>query len=97
MMPAACTSMQLFVGVDGKQRHDLDSPSFYNLAEVQQVVALCKSLVLEQLLRASQIGVIAAFRQQVLRLRTALRAEKLTDVNVGSVEDFQVNSSLACS
>lgn len=39
---------------------------------------------------ARDIGVIAAFRQQVLKLRLALRAAGLASVNVGSVEDFQV-------
>lgn len=39
---------------------------------------------------AKDIGVIAAFRQQVLKLRLALRAAGLSSVSVGSVEDFQV-------
>lgn len=40
---------------------------------------------------AKDIGVIAAFRQQVLKLRIALRAAGLSNVSVGSVEDFQVS------
>ena len=37
----------------------------------------------------SEIGVIAAFRQQVLRIRKALRSVGLSGINVGSVEDYQ--------
>jgi len=39
---------------------------------------------------ARDIGVIAAFRKQVLKLRLALRQAGMSNVNVGSVEDFQV-------
>ena len=40
------------------------------------------------------IGVITAFRGQVLKIRSALRSVDLGYVNVGSVEDLQVNSSM---
>ncbi len=43
---------------------------------------------------ARDIGVIAAFRKQVLKLRLALRAAGMASINVGSVEDFQVCSLL---
>jgi superfamily I DNA and/or RNA helicase len=46
------------------------------------------------LLRQSDIGVICAFRAQVLLCREALRAVGLSGVNVGSVEDFQVSDRL---
>lgn len=41
-------------------------------------------------MEARNIGVIAAFRRQVLKIRTGLREVGLSAVNVGSVEDFQV-------
>ena len=45
---------------------------------------------------ARDIGVIAAFRKQVLKLRLALRQAGMSNVNVGSVEDFQVSMSGVC-
>lgn len=59
------------------------------------MVDVCKELLsssrisAEDKVQAKDIGVIAAFRQQVLRLRLRLRSEGLSNVNVGSVEDFQ--------
>lgn len=63
--------------------------------QIEKVVEICGDLVRTSSLppgtvSAKDIGVIAAFRQQVLRLRIALRAAGLSNVNVGSVEDFQV-------
>lgn len=40
-------------------------------------------------LRASEIGVMAPWREQVWKLRERLREEKLSSVDVGSVEDYQ--------
>lgn len=40
-------------------------------------------------LNTAEIGVIAAFRRQVLKLRKLLRARGMGNVNVGQVEDFQ--------
>jgi hypothetical protein len=62
------------------------------------VVEVCRDLVQSSSLppgtvAARDIGVIAAFRQQVLKLRLALRAAGLSNVSVGSVEDFQVTFS----
>lgn len=83
-----------FRGVDGQHDHEVDSPSFFNLEEVQAVVDVCSSLVGsamdgESAVSTSDIGVIGAFRSQVLKLRIALRAAGLGGINVGSVEDFQ--------
>jgi len=81
----------LFVGVDGTHQHDLDSPSFFNISEISTVVDLCTKLVTSKTVKVTtaDIGVICAFRAQVLKLRLALRAARLGNINVGSVEDFQ--------
>lgn len=54
--------------------------------------------LVKQLLRSTQVsvatsdvGIVAAFRVQVLRLRRLLRDRGLGNVNVGQVEDFQGN------
>ena len=64
-------------------------------AQIDNVVEVCRDLVNSASLAPGtvapkDIGVIAAFRQQVLKLRLALRAAGLSNVSVGSVEDFQV-------
>lgn len=79
----------MFIAVKGQHEHDLESPSFYNKREIDQVADVCRSLADSKLIKVSEIGVIAAFRKQVLKLRVALRSIGLAGVNVGSVEDFQ--------
>ena len=79
----------LFRGVEGTHNHEIDSPSFYNIDEVTEVVATCSSLVQTLSISSKDIGVIGAFRSQVLKLRLALRKCGLSGINVGSVEDFQ--------
>ena len=61
------------------------------------MVEVCRDLLSTSSLPAGtvvarDIGVIAAFRKQVLKLRLALRAAGMASINVGSVEDFQVCS-----
>ena len=52
----------LFAAVEGKHEHEIDSPSFFNKAEIVKVVEICQYLVQTGLVTTSQIGVIAAFR-----------------------------------
>lgn len=83
----------LTVGVEGQQKHLMDSPSYYNLEEGNKIVSLCVSLLTDANIsgrvKESEIGVIAAFRQQVLLIRDLLRKSNLWSISVGSVEDFQ--------
>jgi len=78
-----------FIAIDGQHAHELDSPSFYNLFEIEAVVQVCLSLVSLKGTNPADIGVIAAFRSQVLKLRMALRHAGLSLVNVGNVMDLQ--------
>ena len=80
----------LFVGIDGLALHEMDSPSFYNDAEIDEVVRVTKAVLKNCVgVDTRDFGVICAFRAQVLRMRVRLRAEGLGAINVGSVEDFQ--------
>lgn len=84
----------LCLGVAGDDSHLVDSPSFWNLAEIEYVCAAITSLIEESRragapLTALDVGVISPYRQQVLRLRRALRAANLGSVSVGSVANFQ--------
>jgi superfamily I DNA and/or RNA helicase len=85
----AISSAVHFVAIDGQHAHEVDSPSFYNLFEIEAVVDICLSLLSTKGVRPEEIGIIAAFRSQVLKLRTALRSAGLSNVNVGSVLDLQ--------
>ena len=73
----------------------MDSPSFFNEEEVMKVVEICQVLAKEKLIPVKEIGVIAAFRRQVLKIRNALRSVGLSNVNVGGVEDFQVSCAFS--
>ena len=55
------------------------------------MVSLCKSLLVstEVKVATQDIGVICAFRSQVLKMRRALRDNNMGGINVGSVEDYQ--------
>jgi hypothetical protein len=65
--------------------------NFFNLGDIDRIVETCQSLLsasttAEPALQASQIGVIAPWREQVWRIRERLRKEKFGDVDVGTVE-----------
>ncbi|KAJ4467007.1 RNA helicase, partial [Lentinula aciculospora] len=82
----------VFHSISGKDNREASSPSFFNIDEVTIVKTLVQKLRSDRTLRISKsdndIGVIAPYHAQVLKLRTALRA--VSDaVKVGSVEEFQ--------
>jgi superfamily I DNA and/or RNA helicase len=82
-----------FVNIDGKDEPVDEHSSFWN----EQEVDIVKSLVIELvstngphgILLPSQISVISPFREQVWRIRLALRKVGLGDVDVGNVEALQ--------
>lgn len=81
----------LFYGVDGQHFHEMDSPSFYNPSELTRIVEVCQQLIGSKNVSVDTraIGVICAFRSQVLKVRKALRDVGLGAIDVGSVEDYQ--------
>ena len=80
----------MFVGVEGLHEHDVDSPSFFNISELFKIRELITDIVHGSAqVQAKEVGVICAFRSQVLRMRVILRESGLSDVNVGSIEDYQ--------
>lgn len=85
----------LFIGVDGQHYHELDSPSFYNINEIVKTVETIKLLLSNKELNIStkDIGIICAFRSQILKMRLAMRDEGFGSINIGSVEDFQGQES----
>ncbi|GAA98489.1 hypothetical protein E5Q_05175 [Mixia osmundae IAM 14324] len=81
----------LFHGVDGEEDWVDEGASWYNVTEVDRVVAYVSSLLgsFKGRLQPSEISVISPFREQVWRVRLALRSRGLSQVDVGNVEALQ--------
>ncbi|KAL8171139.1 hypothetical protein V2J09_022943 [Rumex salicifolius] len=78
----------MFFGIQGMDEREGSNPSWFNRIEASKVVDLIKKL-LERKVSEHDIGIIAPYRQQVLKIRKALETLKLLDVKIGSVEQFQ--------
>uniref|UniRef100_A0AAY5K1W3 RNA helicase n=1 Tax=Esox lucius TaxID=8010 RepID=A0AAY5K1W3_ESOLU len=92
----------VFHGVAGRDEREENSPSFFNVAEVEVLMEYMRKLLQGQGKRGlatispKDIGIIAPYRKQVEKIRKALKIVekefKLTsikDLKVGSVEEFQ--------
>ena len=66
----------------------LGSNSWSNPVEANEIVGIVETLLSEGISTAS-IGIMAAFRGQVILIRRLLREKGLGAVNVGIVEDYQ--------
>eukprot|EP00727_Mastigamoeba_balamuthi_P014090 m51a1_g9303 hypothetical protein (663) ;mRNA; f:68025-73186 len=80
-----------FFHVDGTERRDKDSPSWYNQAEVDVVAQLLHALCTERCVLPSEVGVIAPYLKQVQKLKSVVKNNEglLKGVEVGTVEHFQ--------
>ncbi|KAF8156820.1 RNA helicase [Crassisporium funariophilum] len=80
----------VFHSVSGKDDREASSPSFFNIDEVLQVKTYVQKLKEDRKFRTvdSDIGVIAPYHAQCLKLRNTLRGVA-DGVKVGSVEEFQ--------
>ncbi|XP_030634044.1 putative helicase mov-10-B.1 [Chanos chanos] len=89
----------IFHGAMGKDEREANSPSFFNVTEVEILVSYLNKLKETQgkkglpKLSPSDIGIIAPYRKQVEKIQTALRSvrelSQWKDIKVGSVEEFQ--------
>eukprot|EP01127_Copromyxa_protea_P024214 TRINITY_DN9411_c0_g1_i1.p1 TRINITY_DN9411_c0_g1~~TRINITY_DN9411_c0_g1_i1.p1 ORF type:complete len:616 (+),score=114.53 TRINITY_DN9411_c0_g1_i1:777-2624(+) len=82
----------IFHGIEGKDTREGNSPSWFNVDEVIQVMSYVNILLKEirtNPLRPQDIAIISPYRKQVEKLRTALSQSHFRDVAVGSVEEFQ--------
>ncbi|XP_059904426.1 putative helicase mov-10-B.2 [Gadus macrocephalus] len=93
----------IFHGVTGVDEREANSPSFFNVAEVEQLMEYVKRLLERQgrkglyKISPKDIGIIAPYRKQVLKIRKGLRILEKNLQNpdlakylkVGSVEEFQ--------
>ncbi|XP_077567431.1 RNA helicase Mov10l1 [Stigmatopora nigra] len=81
----------LFHGIRGKEMREGHNPSWFNPAEAVQVMLYCCQLTkkLYNPVDPSQIGIIAPYRKQCEKIRILLAKVGLSDIKVGSVEEFQ--------
>ncbi|PIK58790.1 putative helicase MOV-10 [Apostichopus japonicus] len=82
----------IFHGIEGKDEREESSPSFFNAAEVDQVKKYVDDLLGlrgTRVVKQAQIGVISPYRKQVQKIKKVLARRNLTDIKVGSVEEFQ--------
>ncbi|NXI61172.1 M10L1 helicase, partial [Anseranas semipalmata] len=81
----------IFHGVRGNETREGRSPSWFNPAEAVQVMQYCCHLAKNESIAVSvtDIGVITPYRKQVEKIRFLLRSIDLSDVKVGTVEEFQ--------
>uniref|UniRef100_A0A6V7M8J0 RNA helicase n=1 Tax=Bracon brevicornis TaxID=1563983 RepID=A0A6V7M8J0_9HYME len=78
----------VFHGVNGENRQDEDSPSWYNAAEATQVYLYLLKLYSFGL-TGDDIGIISPYQKQVKRIRDLLIELNVALPKVGSVEEFQ--------
>ncbi|XP_073471825.1 putative helicase MOV-10 [Aquarana catesbeiana] len=90
----------IFHGVLGKDEREGNSPSFFNVAEIEVLMSYVKALLETQMkkgiakISAKEIGIISPYRKQVEKIRKAVDKElkavpDVKDLKVGSVEEFQ--------
>ncbi|XP_042372534.1 RNA helicase Mov10l1-like, partial [Plectropomus leopardus] len=87
----------LFHGVRGTEMREGNNPSWFNPVEAVQVMLYCCQLAkkLYNPVDASDIGIIAPYKKQCEKIRVLLGKVGLSDIKVGSVEEFQGQEFLA--
>ncbi|XP_023709767.1 putative helicase MOV-10 isoform X2 [Cryptotermes secundus] len=83
----------IFHGVKGKDQREANSPSYFNIQEIEVIKKYIERLLTDRFsgrkLSPEHIGIITPYRKQVQKIRKMLDKCKLNDITVGSVEDFQ--------
>ncbi|XP_044142409.1 putative helicase MOV-10 [Bufo gargarizans] len=90
----------IFHHVLGKDEREGNSPSFFNVHEIEVLVSYLRDLLETQgkkgiaKISPKEIGIIAPYRKQVEKIRKAIDKEfravtNIKDLKIGSVEEFQ--------
>jgi helicase MOV-10 len=90
----------IFHGVEGKDEREANSPSWFNVSEIEQVMQYVEWLLspderYTNQVAAKDIGIITPYAKQKQKLRTALGAgadghrSRYQGIKVGSTEEFQ--------
>ena len=78
----------IFHALEGTDMRESRSPSFFNPEELFIVVDYVKKL-LEFNVDEDDIGIITPYRKQVQKLKWRLEERGMTDITVGTTEEFQ--------
>lgn len=81
----------IFHGLRSEDQREGNSPSWFNAMEAVQVLKYVQ-LILKTYagkVDVDDIGIITPYRKQVEKIRVLLERFKLSDIKVGSVEEFQ--------
>ncbi|XP_050506187.1 putative helicase mov-10-B.1 isoform X2 [Diabrotica virgifera virgifera] len=88
----------IFHNVEGEDKRDETSPSFYNVQEIEQTAEYISKLFSNKVkgmaITEDHIGVIAPYRKQVEKLKQACARKKWSNLLIGSVEQFQGKEKL---
>jgi helicase MOV-10 len=79
----------IFHSVAGRHEREGNSPSWFNVLEIDQVCWYIRLLTKTYHIQEEDIGVITPYSKQVKKLRNKFRENKWDDIKVGSVEQFQ--------
>lgn len=88
----------IFHHVVGEDTREQDSPSFFNIQEIEVVMGYLKKLmgqrVKDKVIGEDDIGIISPYKKQVKKLQKACAKQGWHDLSVGSVEQFQGTEKL---
>ncbi|KAF3606733.1 hypothetical protein DY000_02044480 [Brassica cretica] len=79
----------VFYGIQGCDEREGNNPSWFNRIEISKVIETIKRLTANDCVAEEDIGVITPYRQQVTKIKEVLDRLEMTEVKVGSVEQFQ--------
>ncbi|XP_006306654.2 probable RNA helicase SDE3 [Capsella rubella] len=79
----------VFYGIQGCDEREGNNPSWFNRIEISKVIETIKRLTANDCVQEEDIGVITPYRQQVTKIKEVLDRLEMTEVKVGSVEQFQ--------
>ncbi|XP_028398184.1 RNA helicase Mov10l1-like isoform X2 [Dendronephthya gigantea] len=81
----------LFHGIKGEDLREGNSPSWFNAVEAVQVIRYVQELrkFKKHPVQLSDIGIITPYRKQVEKIRLLLDRLGMSEIKVGSVEEFQ--------
>ncbi|CAG8601345.1 12594_t:CDS:2 [Acaulospora colombiana] len=78
-----------FVGVNGKDRREGRSPSWFNAHEAATVLEIVQDLVEKDNVEVNEIGIVTPYCKQVEKIRRLMEKENYEGIDVGTVENFQ--------
>ncbi|KAG4073853.1 hypothetical protein HA402_014058 [Bradysia odoriphaga] len=81
----------LFENIEGNPEKMVECVSWYNQMEIESVVYYVNQLLKSQprRIKETDIGIISPYKRQCINIAEKLEAERLTKIEVGSVEQFQ--------